>query len=312
MLRSLLADLTLTNRRRIVTTIDDRLSPDLPAGVEVVPIRSGSYHATFRRLAAIERQVWVIAPETGDCLATLIEIVEGVGAAHVGPGAEAIRLASNKLVLCRRLAEAGLPVPGTWPSSDAEIAIREVGFPLVAKPAQGAGCDGVGLVTCAAELDDLLECAAQAGGGTAILQEYIEGTAASASILCADGYARPLSLNRQSVHVGRSFSYEGGDLPLRHALADEAVAVACRACELIPGLTGYVGVDLVLSPKGPFLIEVNPRLTTSYVGLRAATDVNLAETILAAVEEGRLPADLPIERTVRFGASGEVVSFRDE
>ncbi len=314
MLRSLLADLTLTNRRRIVTTIDDRLSPDLPAGVEVVPIRSGSYRATFRRLAATAQQVWIIAPETGDCLASLVALAEGLGATHVGPGAEAVRLAGNKVSLCRRLTEAGLPVPRTWPSSDAEIALREVGFPLVAKPAQGAGCEGIGLVTCAAELTELIERAAKTGeaGGTAILQEYIEGTAASASILCADGYARPLSLNRQKVRVDRSFSYEGGYLPLRHPLADEAVAVACRACELIPGLTGYVGVDLVLSPKGPFLIEVNPRLTTSYVGLRAATDLNLAETILAAVKERRLPTELRIERSVRFSASGDVESFEDE
>ncbi len=311
MLRALLADLALTDRRRIVTTIDQRLSPELPAGIEAVPIRPGSYLATFRRLAAIAGEVWIIAPETADCLATLIDLAERMGATHIGAGAEAVRLASEKLVLCRRMAEAGLPVPRTWPSSDAEIALREVGFPLVAKPAQGAGCEGVGLVSGAPELNEIVERAGRTGEAV-ILQEYVEGTAASASILCANGCARPLSLNRQKVRVERSFAYEGGHLPLRHPLADQAVAVACSACELIPGLKGYVGVDLILSPRGPFLIEVNPRLTTSYVGLRAATNLNLAETILAAVKERRLPTELRIERSVRFSASGDVESFEDE
>ena len=37
----------------------------------------------------------------------------------------------------------------------------------------------------------------------------------------------------------------------------------------IPGLGGYFGVDLILTGDGPSVVDVNPRLTTSYAGLRA-------------------------------------------
>ena len=117
-------------------------------------------------------------------------------------------------------------------------------------------------------------------------------------------------MNGQDIHPGRSFSYAGGCVPLGHPLADEALAVACQACELVPGLAGYVGVDLVLSARGPFVIEINPRLTTSYVGLRTVTDLNLAEVILELVERGELPDGPKIDRKVRFTASGSTEKFQ--
>jgi predicted ATP-grasp superfamily ATP-dependent carboligase len=78
-----------------------------------------------------------------------------------------------------------------------------------------------------------------------------------------------------------------------------------RACRAIPGLAGYVGVDLILTPGGPLVVELNPRLTTSYLGLRAATRRNLAAAAIAALE-GRRPAAVRFERTVRFDAGGRV------
>jgi predicted ATP-grasp superfamily ATP-dependent carboligase len=52
----------------------------------------------------------------------------------------------------------------------------------------------------------------------------------------------------------------------------------------LPTPLGYLGVDLVLGddPSGADdrVIEINPRLTTSYVGLRAAALCNLAEAML--------------------------------
>ena len=54
------------------------------------------------------------------------------------------------------------------------------------------------------------------------------------------------------------------------------------------GLRGYVGVDLVLTDADAVVIEVNPRLTTAYLGVRAALDENIAALALEACA-GRLP-----------------------
>jgi len=54
----------------------------------------------------------------------------------------------------------------------------------------------------------------------------------------------------------------------------------------MPGLWGLCGVDFVETGAGPVVIEVNPRLTTSYAGLHRAIGINPAHLVL------ELPASL--------------------
>lgn len=84
------------------------------------------------------------------------------------------------------------------------------------------------------------------------------------------------------------FRYRGGELPLAPPLGDRAVVLAERAIGCVPGLRGYVGVDVVLGEQD-VAVEINPRLTTSYVGLRALAGFNLAAAVLAAANGEPLP-----------------------
>jgi tyramine---L-glutamate ligase len=59
-----------------------------------------------------------------------------------------------------------------------------------------------------------------------------------------------------------------------------------------------VGVDLVLTDDSPQLIEINPRLTTSYVALRQVAQVNLAQLIWQACIDGILPESIPLSGKV--------------
>jgi len=81
----------------------------------------------------------------------------------------------------------------------------------------------------------------------------------------------------------------------------------------LPETVGYVGIDLVLGrdPNGSedFVIEVNPRLTTSYVGLRAAAQGNLADAMvrISAGESSELSFS---ERPLEFDIDGNVSYLR--
>jgi predicted ATP-grasp superfamily ATP-dependent carboligase len=66
----------------------------------------------------------------------------------------------------------------------------------------------------------------------------------------------------------------------------------------MPDLWGYVGIDLIDGATGPLVLEVNPRLTTSYVGLARAIRMNPAALVL-----GLLDRELgAIERPLRVRA----------
>jgi predicted ATP-grasp superfamily ATP-dependent carboligase len=59
--------------------------------------------------------------------------------------------------------------------------------------------------------------------------------------------------------------------------------LAQRVGAALPGLFGFVGIDVVWHPqRGPVVIEVNPRVTCAYVGLSAALGRNLAAELLQA------------------------------
>ncbi len=107
------------------------------------------------------------------------------------------------------------------------------------------------------------------------------------------------------------FEYQGGSLPLEPHLDRRARALAQRAARCLPGPLGFVGVDLVLGAatdgSQDCVIEVNPRLTTSYVGLRVAARQNLAGALLT-VAEGREAGLSFADRPVRFSSDGRIDS----
>ena len=75
------------------------------------------------------------------------------------------------------------------------------------------------------------------------------------------------------------------DAHVRYAGLARAIADA------IPGLWGYAGVDLILTGNGPVVLEVNPRLTVSYAGLRSALATNPAKPSLSALWYGTAMAN---------------------
>jgi hypothetical protein len=59
-------------------------------------------------------------------------------------------------------------------------------------------------------------------------------------------------------------------------------------------------VDFVLTDEAAVAIEVNPRLTTSYVGLRRTVNFNPAQAIVNAVLKHELPAHVESCGYTRF------------
>jgi tyramine---L-glutamate ligase len=310
MLTALVGDLAALRQHEIVTTRDPRFPLSAPPGIEVVTLFPGRSEALLDTLIGSADAVWLVAPETDGCLARLTARAEQTGRMLLGSGAAAIRRASNKAALPRRLASLGVSHPTTCvleAGADLERAAAAIGYPVVVKPARGAGCGGVCLARNARELHRSVRWSRRSSGrGSLLLQQYVSGVPASVSLLVDGRRAVPLAVNAQSVRARLTFSYCGGRTPLDHPLAERAIDAALRTCIALPGLRGYVGVDLVLAKSEAVVIEVNPRLTTAYLGARTALDENVAGLALDACF-GSLPMPPSARRRVRFTAAGRTV-----
>ncbi|MCE9568079.1 MAG: ATP-grasp domain-containing protein [Planctomycetes bacterium] len=230
-----------------------------------------------------------------------------LGSQLLGPSFHAIQLTSDKLALSQHWREHGVRTPAT---TDREPTRCEV-FPVVWKPQDGAGS------TATFKLNSYFDAtsakarlAAENHTGPMILQQFVSGQAASVAFLCGPAGNVPLLPTFQLLSDDGRFKYLGGELPIPSELAERATRLAQRAVDCVPGLLGYVGVDLVLGDAADgsrdFAIEINPRLTTSYVGLRALADFNIAEAMLR-IAKGELRDSLRWKPgRVRFGPDGSV------
>jgi tyramine---L-glutamate ligase len=305
MLRAVLTDFARWGRFPIITTLDSRLGAAALPATRVERVEPGDYADLYRALVTESQAVLIIAPETDSVLKSLTATAEELGVPVLGSSSAATQVAGDKWACYRYFRQAGLTTPPVRRArfdGDVEAAARNLCYPLVIKPVDGVACVGVLLVNSRANLPQALDrLRALTRRDDFLLMEYVAGTHASVSLLVSASGSRPLTLNRQNIAVAAGqFVYDGGTIPLEHRLSERALAVAAQAVSLIPGLSGYVGVDLVLADKAAFVIEINPRLTTSYVGVRAAVGINLAEAIWHACIDAELPRSVPVQRQVDF------------
>lgn len=277
MLQALLADLLEVPGADLTVTRDARLPPPTAPVRSITVTDPRESWTLWETLIREAEGVWPIAPETGGALERFSRIVESSGRRLLNSGADAVAVASGKATTAAVLSAAGLPVVPVW-RIDALGADGPPGDgPWVVKPDDGAGCVDTRLLRDRSEWTGWLREADRSGF---VAQPFQPGTPASLSMLCRDGRAWLLTANRQNVSLsGGAFSYAGGivgGMAPSPALTDLAHGVAAA----LPGLFGYVGVDVIAGPDGPAIIEVNPRLTTSYVGLRRATGLNVAAAVL--------------------------------
>ncbi|NOY29130.1 MAG: ATP-grasp domain-containing protein [Planctomycetes bacterium] len=280
MLSALAADFVAIDGAQVTVLRDIRLS-DLPLpSCKIVEVHSKSHHREeIERLASKADHTLVIAPEIDDILRQTNRWVRSAGGRLLASSDDFVSLAADKHQTARLLAESGVATPeARLLEADQEKLPKNFPYPGVLKPVHGAGSQHTLLVASERDTPPPYPWPRR-------LERFCPGMACSVSFLCGPAHRVALPVCRQHLTSDGRFSYTGGSLLGQSDLARRATALADRALEVFPPALGYVGVDLVLGKAADgsedFVIEINPRLTTSYVGLRAASDDNLAAALLA-------------------------------
>lgn len=227
----------LNNGFNVITVVGERYIKDYRgSNLKVYTQRDTDVMETVEKVLDREEidGALVIAPESDGLLYELTKLIEEMGILNLGSHSEGVRICGNKYLTYRRIRDI-VKTPKTLPPK--KYIIKEV---------EGCGCSNQMVVP-----------------EKYIIQEYIEGEPYSTSFIVGKKLY-PLSLNRQYYRDGR---YIGGEINIDHPLRDKMIEESTKALKGIYGLNGYVGVDILLTEDTVYILEINPRITTSIVGI---------------------------------------------
>ena len=286
-----------------VSCLRDRRGASLESpGCHVIEVKSAEEHLRqFERCAAEADGTVVIAPEIDGILLDRCRRVIETGGRLLGPPLEVIALASDKQRTAEHLRTVGVPVPEGRPFDSGGAWPRDFTYPAVWKPRDGAGSHGIVVVR------DWHDPPCLPAGRAGRLERFCRGIPASVAVLCGPTRHTVLPGGRQRLSDDGRLRYLGGSLPLPSEYAWRATRLAERAVAALPEPFGYLGLDLVLGERADgsddVVIEINPRLTSSYLGLRALCRHNLAGAMLQAAQGEPMALSWGSE-TIHFTAKG--------
>lgn len=134
-----------------------------------------------------------------------------------------------------------------------------------------------------------------------LVQEYIEGTPISVSLLCNNKNTTLISINSQEIRKNdNKIMYTGCKTPLEHPLEKKLNEISNKIIKSIPGLKGFVGIDYIIQDNKIFFVEINSRITTPYIVLQKNCKQNLTRSIIDYVINDENQINLTFEKQGKF------------
>lgn len=271
MLNALLDNLARLNNLEITVMLDWRL--DALAGVNNVIIRpEHDVVEEFVRLIKQSDLVWPIAPEFDCILQTLCQMVESLGKILLTSASTAVAIAGNKFKtyeLLNRHQIATVPTrmlgdiycPGEW----------------MVKPVDGVGCADSYVVINRQDFERMA-----ARKSSYVIQPHLQGEKTSLSCLFKQGSGWLICANLQRFDLVNQ-QYHLTNIVVNHRPDPGSYQqLITKIASVLPELWGYVGIDLIENDQ-TWVLEINPRLSTSFIGIYKALGINIAEAVLQLV-----------------------------
>ncbi|MFU8788633.1 MAG: ATP-grasp domain-containing protein [Methylobacter sp.] len=276
MLNALLDNLSRLNALDITLMLDWRLDDAVNTTAVNTVIISPEHDIseTFMQLVKQADAVWPVAPEFDGILQSLCQTVESLGKILLTSPAAAVAIAGDKFKTYKLLNRHRINAVPTRMFEN----IYEPGEWII-KPLDGAGCNGSYVINNAEDFSEITGFSSPY-----IIQPHLQGDKTSLSCLFKHGRAWLICANLQrfdfinrQYHLAEIVVNHHADLGAYQPLI-EGIARA------LPELWGYVGIDLIETAGDIQVLEINPRLTTSFTGLYAALGINIAELVLQLVQ----------------------------
>lgn len=230
---------------------------------------ANAVEACWQTLLEESDQALIIAPEIGGLLSRLVATCpSSMRLWNCRPAT--VDLCTDKLQLADWLTARGLRTIPTI-QEDWTTPPGKKEFPCVVKPRDGAGSHLVRRIDGIQDWTAVRDEYRAQSSPPALRQPSIRGKNCSIAGWFGETIVDWLPIAEQRLSDDGRFTYLGGEIPAK-LTPDEAHAVQSLANEVarqMSGLRGYVGFDVLMDTEGQaVLVEINPRLTSSYNGYR--------------------------------------------
>lgn len=242
----------------------------------------------------------VIAPEKNNILYSLVSIIEN-STTNLGSPSDAIKICSDKLTTANILIKQNIKTPVIINNDKDKYDIRQGTIKFILKPRFGCGSEGVKLVNGSYLSKKKVE-------DNDLLMEYIDGRHISSSLIMGDRRSLFLTLNEQLINfdsINNNITYMGGVCPYKCRSKEEWNSIMRLSNDIakIMGCRGYLGIDFVVSNNSnePYVVDINPRPTTSIVGINRVINYEIADLLLKnKFNPDILPSDIKINGSYKF------------
>jgi pyruvate carboxylase len=216
------------------------------------------------------------------------------GITFIGPPAEVLELAGNKVRAIQAAQAAGVPtMKSTPPSADIDELIagaEDIGFPVFVKAVAGGGGRGMRRVSGPEQLRESLAAAMrEAEGAFGNPTAYIEQAVARArhieAQVLADDYGNTIHLFERDCSVQRRHQKVVEIAPAPHISAELREALCSDAVRFAESInySNAGTVEFLVETEGPragqhVFIEMNPRIQVEHTITEEITDVDLVQS----------------------------------
>ena len=234
-------------------------------------------------------------------------LAKALGLNYLNP--DSATLLRDKFNVRTRLAQAGIEQPEfALATNNAQIqqAIDALGLPILLKPSDGYGSQNILTLLTQADLQraqslltQLLPMASDYGLGVMsndrlLIERYMSGVFIGCDTLTVNGTHHLLGIHEKLMFSPPSFAIKGGCFLPNQGEWPGLEDYLKRLLNAVGFDCGAAHIEIMLTPQGPRLVEINPRLVGAKIARLVAYSLNCSvHELLIQLHLGLEPLPLP-------------------
>ncbi len=220
--------------------------------------------------------IWPIAPEIDETLFRITKLLEKHQIICLNSGHDSVRQCSDKFQTFQLLSQANVATIDTALLNTYSNTWQD---DIVIKHRYGMGCLDSFYISEPGQFDVIVDQLSHKNDY--IVQPFVAGDVLSLSCLFNRRDATLICINRQHItQRSGQFCLTACEVNVDYSDLSCFQTMIDRIFNVFKGLWGYVGIDIIATDDHQYyVLEINPRLTTSFAGIYSALGINIARTV---------------------------------